>query len=427
MPREKFTMTDSQQTFDDFGSATSAEDGQEQTESINENDAETSGGGPVKTESRSASEISCETQNGGGNSDEEEASNSLAQHDRTISTEPSIKFGKDPDEFDISCQWARRHLAHRCTDTLQKKSLKKKTLQSYESVLREYTNFLSSHNRTTLDAEFDIFEDYILFCVEVGRRTNTIMNRVGILRGLYKHIQLNEEVEAEISPLEFDQIERSAIDDLTPNHLEREALTRDELEKLFDAMSRERDRLMAITGTETGFRNSDIRGIRMTDIDLDGPEIYAQDPKNSKPYTVPISEELALELEIWIETGRQALLGQVESRFLFPSEEGGQIESSFWLNKIVRNAAEEAGIQGVLGRTQIESEFLKESKVDRTWHRVIPHVLRHSFITILEKEGVSLEYRRLLANHSSAETTRAYSHGKKELMKQAQGRVDLKY
>lgn len=184
---------------------------------------------------------------------------------------------------------------------------------------------------------------------------------------------------------------------------------------------------MTIVGAETGFRNSDIRGIRLRDIDFDVPEVYAHDPKYSKPYTVPISEELALELEIWVETGRKAKFGHLDSEYLFPSERGPKIESGNNLTYIVREAAKEAGIQGVLGTTQYESEYLKEPKVDRTWHQVIPHILRHSFITILEKEGVSLEYRRLLANHSSTETTLDYSHGKKEVLKEAQRRVNLHY
>lgn len=414
-------MSNPQRTFDDFAPPISSGNDPKKVESRNignsTNDTDEDG-------LKSPPEASCEKKEGDEGSVRSE---SPLQTKSTSDTDSELRFGKDPEEFDIPCKWACRYLGHRCADSLQSKSLSESSLPGYESTLREYVNYLHAHDQTVLDADYDTFENFILYCVEIGRRTATIMGRVSTIRGLYKHIKLKEDVDAEISPLEFDQIERSAVADLTPSDIEREDLTRDELEKLFEAIPEERGRLMAIVGTETGFRNSDIRCIRLRDIDFDAPEIYAHDPKYSKPYTVPISEELALELEIWIETGREAKYGHIDSEYLFPSERGPQIESGTNLTRIIRDAAKDAGIQGILGTSQYESEYLKQPKVDRTWHQVIPHVLRHSFITILEKEGVSLEYRRLLANHSSAETTRNYSHGKKEVLKEAQRRVDLHY
>lgn len=410
-------MTDPQRTFDDFASSTHSI---APPEDVKSKDIE-------KTTNNSHEDVSCEKQKAGEGSDDSARNDSLLQRTSTATSDSDLRFGKDPDEFDIPCKWARRYLAHRCADSLQNKSLSESTLSGYESYLREYVNFLHGHGQTILDAKFELFEEFILFCVGIGRRTSTIMGRVSAIKGLYKHIKLKEDVKAKTPLLEFEQIERRVIDELTPSAIQREDLTRDELEKLFSAMNNERDRLMTIVGAETGFRNSDIRGIRLRDIDFDVPEVYAHDPKYSKPYTVPISEELALELEIWVETGRKAKFGHLDSEYLFPSERGPKIESGNNLTYIVREAAKEAGIQGVLGTTQYESEYLKEPKVDRTWHQVIPHILRHSFITILEKEGVSLEYRRLLANHSSTETTLDYSHGKKEVLKEAQRRVNLHY
>lgn len=415
-------MTEPQRTLDNFAQSRS-------DENISENG---------NSGSREPSEVSEESLDSGSvspddpvvpeeNHEKNKKSSDSAQSESHLRSGSKLQFGKDPDEIDIPCRWARRHIAHRSANTLKNKALSETSIGSYVSALREYVEFVEDHDRDVLTAEFDLFEEYLLYCIEVGRRTGTVIGRVSKIRGLYEHIELNEEVNASISSLEFGQIQREAIEELTPEDIKREDLSRNELEKLFDGMKRERDRLMAIVGAETGFRNSDIRNIRMEDVDFKEPEIFAKDPKYSKPYSVPISEELALELEIWIETAREANYGHHESKYLFPSERSVKIESNTGLGGIIREAADRAGIQDVIGRTDIESEYMKREKTRLTWNRVTPHVLRHSFITILENEDVSLEYRRLLANHSSTETTRQYSHGKKDLLKQAQERVNLRY
>ena len=350
-----------------------------------------------------------------------------AQASALLRSGSGLQFGKDPDEFNISCKWARRYLAHRTAKTLKKKPLGEGSVPTYENCLRHYVNYIQDHDSDVLSADFDLFEKFLLYCIESGRRSSSVIMRLRVTRQLYKHIKLKEEVDASISPLEFEQIDTAAIKELTLKDIKKGSLSRDELEKLFESMKNERDRLMAIVGAETGFRNSDIRNIRLDDVDLEEPEIFAKDPKGSKPYTVPISDDLALKIKIWIETGREAEYGHIGSEYLFPSKLGTKLSSGESLVRIISDAAKKAGIQNVIGRSEIEAKYVKKEKIDKTWMRVTPHILRHSFITILEEEGVSLEYRQLLANHSSAETTRRYSHGKKDLLKQAQERVNLSY
>lgn len=419
-------MTEPQRTFDDFTQSTISETDSENKEA---SDDENTTGENVKEDSKLISESSGtqDTSENSTNTEKIEQSDSLPKFDNNISADSGLVFGKDPDEFDIPSKWARRYMAHRCASTLNKKPISEGSIPNFVSILREYANFLHDHDLTVVDARFRAVEAYISYSINLGRRTGYVMQQVFKIKGLYKYLELSEDIDAKISPLEFDQIDKDAIDSYTPPDIEREDLTKDELKQLFDAMSRDRDRLMTILGVETGFRNSDIRGIRLEDINLNEPEVLAHDPKYSKPYTVPISEELALEIEIWMETGRKYLLGQRESNYLFPSEKDRQISSNTGFCTIIRDAAEEADIQTILGMTQYEAKYLKKTTVKRTWHRVIPHALRHSFITLLEKEGVPLEYRMLLANHSNSETTRAYSHGKKEVLKQAQERLDIDY
>lgn len=419
-------MTEPQRTFDDFTpSSYPATDTKETESRTDENTTDEKDGEDNTLASKSSGTRNTNETN--ADTGQIEQSDSLPEFGNNISGDSGPVFGKEPDEFDIPCKWARRYMAHRCASTLNKKPISESSIPNFVSILREYVNFLHDHNRTVLDATFQAVEAYLSYSINLGRRTGYIMQQVFKIKGFYEHLELSEDIDADISPLDFDQIDRDAIDNYTPPDIDREDLTRDELKQLFDAMSGNRDRLMTILGVETGFRNSDIREVRLEDVDLDEPNVFAHDPKYDNPYTVPISEELALELEIWIETGRKYLLGQRESNYLFPSERGDRISSNTGFCKIIRDAAKEADIQGILGKTEYEAKYLKETTVERTWHRVIPHALRHSFITLMEKEGVPLEYRMLLANHSNSETTRAYSHGKRKVLKQAQDRLDLDY
>jgi len=197
-----------------------------------------------------------------------------------ITSNDEPKINRDPDRFDINCKWARRFLAYRTTANFKHKPLKKESARVYERCLREWVNFLHDQDKNVLDATFDDFVEYLRYCVELGRRTNTIKSRVSVTKMLYRYLVLTENrVNPDCSPLQIDQIRTAAIDELTPDDLERDAIAKEDVEKLFRAVNSERNRLMIVVGIETGFRNSDIRGIRLIDVDLDEPELKAHDPK----------------------------------------------------------------------------------------------------------------------------------------------------
>jgi len=99
---------------------------------------------------------------------------------------------------------------------------------------------------------------------------------------------------------------------------------------------------------------------------------------------------------------------------VFPSRRGEKLSSNGSLNEIVKDAAERADIQDVIGRSRLtstEQDVLHTEKEYREWHRVTVHTLRHSFITLLEDAGVSLPYRQLVANHTNPDVTLRYSSG----------------
>lgn len=304
-------------------------------------------------------------------------------------------------------------------------ALASSTVVSYDSHLTEYVTFLHDQGISVLTAEFTDVLDYAEACVRSGNREGTISGKLSTVAELYRYIRLRTDAGDELSldPLRFREINLARYN--TPEAIEREALSREEIRRLFDAFNSYRNRLMAIVGVETGIRNSDLRNFRIEDLHED--IIHVHDPKNSKPYDVPISEELSFELDFWLQHHRKGFAAATDSKYIFPSQQGEKLENNESLNKIIRNAAERAGIQETIGRSRLtnaQQEAFSTDKEYREWHRVTVHTLRHSYITLLKEAGVSLPYRQLVANHTSAETTRGYTHGHDEVFDSVRDRFD---
>lgn len=304
-------------------------------------------------------------------------------------------------------------------------TLSSSTVVSYDSQLTEYVSFLHERGASVLTAEFTDVLDYVEACVRQGNREGTISGKISTVGELYRYIRLRTDAGDELSldPLRFREINLKRYN--TPEAVEREALSREEIRRLFDAFNSYRNRLMAIVGVETGIRNSDLRNLRIEDVHED--TIHVHDPKNSKPYDVPISEELVFELDFWLQHHRKGFAASTDSEYVFPSQHGEKLETNASLNSIVKQAAERAGIQATIGRSRLttgQKDAWETEKEYREWHRVTVHTLRHSYLTLLKEAGVSLPYRQLVANHTSANTTRGYTHGNDEVFDSVRNRFN---
>jgi integrase/recombinase XerD len=316
------------------------------------------------------------------------------------------------DSYAVPNEYAQRYLAQQAGVTLTQESV-----DTYESHLRQFVQFLHTRGKSVLEIDFEAIRRFIEWCVRRGNRQSTIEGKVTAIGELYRYIQLRTDASDELvlDPLKFRDVDFTQYN--TPPTIEREALSRAELRKLFDAFDSYRNRLMAIVGIETGARNSDIRNLRIENVSISDKEIEIHDPKGGVPYTIPISSDLAFELEMWITRHRPGYVTNSDSPYVFLSQHGGKLEANGSLNAIIREAAERAGIQEIIGKSRINHREVDrcEAEVEtREWARVTVHTFRHSYITLLKESGVGIRYRQLMANHANAETTRGYTHGEQE-------------
>jgi integrase/recombinase XerD len=145
-----------------------------------------------------------------------------------------------------------------------------------------------------------------------------------------------------------------------------------------------RDRTMLELLYATGLRVSELVGLTLSQLRLDGGFLIARG-KGSKERIVPIGERA----EEWV----RDYLGMVRPQLapgrgetLFVNARGGPLTRvGFW--KILRRYGLEVGIRDLS-----------------------PHVLRHSFATHLLEHGADLRAVQMMLGHADVSTTQIYTH-----------------
>jgi integrase/recombinase XerD len=172
-------------------------------------------------------------------------------------------------------------------------------------------------------------------------------------------------------------------------------LTEDEAIRLIESVSGDepldlRDRAMLEVLYGTGVRISELVGLSMADVDLDGALLRAFG-KGERERIVPIGRPARRALETWYDRGRPALEPKQWARrddagAVFLNARGGRLSrAGAWL------AVKKRGDQLGLG------------------DRLTPHVLRHSCATHLVEHGADIRVVQELLGHASISTTQVYT------------------
>lgn len=309
----------------------------------------------------------------------------------------------DPEQYDLPHALAREWIAKR-----HDLRWSDKTVECYQSGVRIYLSYLKKKGTTLLDAGFVDLLEFVEYRVKAGAARSTVKVNCSALKDLYRYLRIRTDAEPGIEPYKFDELNLSEYD--YEGGFERGDIEPWELKRLFRNFKHTRNHLMAYFAVATGVRNSDIRSLRLGDVDYDELEVHIPNPKNGDPYDVPMSRELASRLKQWEQTGREGYATAESSPYMFPSREGERLMYNHAFSEPVIRAAERAGIQETIGTTTaLNSQDLRDEQ-RREIHRVTVHTLRHTCLTMLKKAGAPPEARRKLANHKNIETTKDYTH-----------------
>ena len=130
----------------------------------------------------------------------------------------------------------------------------------------------------------------------------------------------------------------------------------------------------------SGLRIGELLALKLEDIDSKRMLVRVNLGKGKRDRLTLLSDKVLIDLRIYFKEYRP-------KNWLFESP-GGQALSSSSVRKIIKKAANIAGIK----------------------KHINPHMLRHSFATHLLEAGTDLRYIQTLLGHKSSKTTEIYTH-----------------
>jgi site-specific recombinase XerD len=251
---------------------------------------------------------------------------------------------------------------------LSSPALSEATRRAYAADLRDFSAWLGSQGLVLDDLDVRVLAAYT---AELGRARRglaptTIARRLSAVRSLARHA---------LGP---ERVPDAALAPRRPRRLpETPAL--EEVEGAVDRAGRDEEPLalrnaaMLELAYSCGLRSAEVVALDLADVDLDREHVHVRG-KGGKERLVPLGEEAAWRVGLWLRDGR-------------PAHARGATDALF---------------------VSIRGRRLDTSVLRRLLHS--PHRLRHAYATHLLEGGADLRTIQELLGHASLSTTQIYSH-----------------
>jgi site-specific recombinase XerD len=251
---------------------------------------------------------------------------------------------------------------------LSSPALSDATRRAYAADLRDFSRWLGDQGIGLDDLDVRVLAAYT---AELGRARRglaptTIARRLSAVRSLARHA---------LGP---ERVPDAALAPRRPRRLP-ETPAIEEVESAVDRAGRDAEPLALRNAAvlelaySCGLRSAEVVALDLGDVDLDREHVHVRG-KGGKERLVPLGEEAAWRVGLWLRDGRPALV-RVASDALFLSVRGRRLDTSV-LRRLMRN----------------------------------PHRLRHAYATHLLEGGADLRTIQELLGHASLSTTQIYSH-----------------
>ena len=262
------------------------------------------------------------------------------------------------------------------------------TTLAYQTDLEQFLQFLiiqfevDNLNKATTQ----MIRSWLASLMELNVTPRSVIRKISTLKSFYKYLMRNELIEK--SPME--KISSPKTSKKLPVFVENASI-----QKLFesnfdlfeDSQDGKRDKLILLTFYSTGIRLSELRSLRISDIDLYKQQIKVLGKRN-KERIIPITAELTNEIGSYLnEKGMTGI-------FLFEDNTGKQL-SPRWVYGMVH-------------------KYLSQVS---TIEKRSPHVLRHTYATHLLNKGAELNGIKELLGHANLSATQVYTHNSIERLK----------
>ncbi len=270
------------------------------------------------------------------------------------------------------------------------RGLSANTRLSYARDLKKFEEFIQKTGRGAREARPDDISAFMRALGSGGLSVRSYTRALIALRGFYRFLLRKGVVQA--SPC-------SNIDIPKLHKKLPEFLTLDEVDMLLNAPAVDtalglRDKAMLETLYATGLRVSELVGLKINDLSLQGGYLTAFG-KGSKQRMVPLGDSAMLWLKRYMDEARPGLLKGRGNTALFLTVRGSRMtRQNFW---------------------ELIKKYALLSGISRT--RTKPHIMRHSFATHLLERGADLRIVQAMLGHSDISTTQIYTHITNERLK----------
>jgi len=280
-----------------------------------------------------------------------------------------------------------------------------KTYEVRRSDIKLFEEWLEDNDMGPVeDVDALTVEDYLLELADDGYAPETIRGRYDSLTLFYRALAGKFEV---IDESPFEDLERDEFDSIIQG-TKKKRVTKDEvtyatpeqIEELCEHVPDPalRNELLIRLSYQTGLRQSETVAIELDDIDREERSIKIHAEKTHENRTVFYHESLDFLLNQYIDGGyRSSSMYANESPYLFVSMRAGQLERTK-PNKIVKQAAKNAGIQ----------EVMWTDPQGRDRHKITSHTIRHSFGVQAVKSGMNVREIQKTMGHKNLDMTMTY-------------------
>ena len=268
------------------------------------------------------------------------------------------------------------------------KNLSQKTIKAYKIDINQYEEFINIQKKEFHNKE--LLKAYVKYLFSKEYKEKTIKRKLATLKAFFSHLEFEEVIE--VSP--FRKIRLSIKE---PKMLPK-TLSLKEIKKIFIYIYKQKEKFIYkdrytyksiirdIAVLEllfaTGIRVSEVCSLRLKDIDLQSGVVLVFG-KGSKQRTLHICDGDV----------KKALKEYMEA---FNKKDKNEI---FFTNRLGQNLSEQS-VRFMIKKYQEQSGVQKHTT---------PHMLRHSFATLLLEEGVDIRYIQQMLGHSSISTTQIYT------------------
>lgn len=290
-------------------------------------------------------------------------------------------------------------------DELERGNLADSTVAKRRGDLEDYLDWCEKHAIDPATARYKEINEYLNEIRANGYSDATISNRYYSLKKYYDHI-----TEEDNSPFNSSRLKNADYtNDSSGSHEERKKredkqdlkyITEEEKDQLKTHVPdpKLRNELLIELMWQTGIRQSEASLIELNDIDRGERKIDIFAPKTGDWREVFYQPSLDISLNQYINGGyRSRFTSADNSTYLFVSRKSEKIAPGN-INKIIRRAAERAGIQEVVG----------EDVNGDPRYRITSHSIRHGHAVHSVKNGIDIAFIKKHLGHADISTTQQY-------------------